>query len=471
MVAQAIRTDNNLARIVEERCGENAYLCYSCKKCSAGCPLSDYMDLTPAQLMRAIQFGQAGRVLNSKTLWLCAYCETCVTRCPHGIDTPLIMDTLKGVARERGVKPKLPSVEQFNELALRSINTTGRVYELGVMAGFNLFTGQILKDAALGAKMFKAGKLKLLPQWVRYSKPSKRTVKVADTKKVAFYPGCSLHASGIEYGISMHAVAHKLGIELEEVKNWTCCGAAAAHAKSRELATVMPMRTVATAEADGYEKLTTPCPACFSRLKTAVHTVEKDARIAKAVAADTGYEYQGQVKIDNIVTTFIEEVGLDAIGKQVVKPLKDLKVVCYYGCLMTRPPEITGAEHAEYPMTLDNIVTKLGATVLDWSYKTDCCGASLMLTQTGIALDLSQKLLDKAKEVGAEAIVVACSFCQANLENRQGQIENRSGKKYNLPVMYFTQMMGLAFGMDPKELGLDKLFVSPVELLKSKELL
>ena len=288
---------------------------------------------------------------------------------------------------------------------------------------------------------------------------------------MAYYPGCSQHASGSDYDLSARAVARKLGLDLVEPEGWVCCGAGAAHTKSRELATVMPMKNLALIEAEGLDRMTTPCTACFSRFKTAIHNVGRDEQLKQNVARETGYAYEGNVRVDNLVTTFHRQVGLDAIGANVAKPLKDLKVVCYYGCFLTRPPDIAEAEHPEYPMSLDDIMKKLGATSLDWSYKTDCCGASLMLTQTEVALDLTQKLLDKAKEVGAEAIVVACQFCQANLDTRQQQIERRSGNQYNIPIIYFTQLMGLAFGLDPKELALDKLFISPVELLKSKELL
>ncbi|MBI2955379.1 MAG: 4Fe-4S dicluster domain-containing protein [Chloroflexi bacterium] len=484
MATSALKTDVTLAKEIQTRCGQNAYLCYSCKKCTSGCPLADHMDLTPAEMMRALQFGQIDRVLNSKTLWLCAYCETCFTRCPQKIDIPAIMDTLKQIAQERGVKPKLPSVAQFNELALRSVNMFGRVYELGLMGELNLRTGQILKDADLGLKLFKTGKLKLLPRWVRYSKPKKKARAANNTKsftrlqtdrvkdkRVAYYPGCSQHSTGTEYDMSVRAVAQKLGLELVEPENWVCCGAGAAHAKSQELAVALPFKTLAIIEAEGDTRMTTPCAACFSRFRTAIHNAEANPALKKAVDNSIGYEYEGTVKVDNVVTTFLEDVGLEAIGAGVTKPLKDLKVVCYYGCLLTRPPAVTADEHPEYPMSMDLIVRKLGATTLDWSYKTECCGASLMLTQTNIALDLSQRILEKALEVGAEAIVVACSFCQGNLDNRQEQIERRAGKKIGLPIIYFTQLMGLAMGLTPKEVGLEKLFVSPEAMLRGKNLI
>ncbi|MBI4318719.1 MAG: 4Fe-4S dicluster domain-containing protein [Chloroflexi bacterium] len=473
MSAQALITNRSLAESVKGKCGENVYLCYSCKRCTSGCPLAEYMDLTPAELMRAVQFGMDDKVLNSKTLWLCAYCETCFTRCPQGIDIPSVMDTLKGVARERGTKPKLPTVEQFNNLVLRWAKSAGRVWELGLMAELNLRTGQLLKDADLGLKLFRAGKLKVLPQLVRYTKPapSRAAAPAVAEKRVVYYPGCSQHATGSEYDQSARAVARHLGIQFVEPEGWVCCGTGAAHTKSRELAAILPMKTLVKVEAEGDQRMTTPCAACFARFKTAIHEVERDPKLKQAVADELGYSYKGDLKVDSLLTTFIREVGLDGISARVTKPLKDLKVVCYYGCFLTRPPEITEEEHPEYPMSMDNIVKRLGATVLDWSYKTDCCGASLMFTQTDVALDLSQRLLDKAKEVGAEAVVVACQFCQGNLDMRQEQIERRVGKKYDVPVIYFTQLMGLAFGLDPKDLALEKLLVSPTELLKSKNLL
>ncbi|MBC8249424.1 MAG: heterodisulfide reductase subunit B, partial [Anaerolineales bacterium] len=161
-----------------------------------------------------------------------------------------------------------------------------------------------------------------------------------------------------------------------------------------------------------------------------------------------------------------ERVGIEKVAAAVTRPLEGLKVVCYYGCVITRPPELTGAAEYEYPMSMDRLVQALGAESLDWSYKTECCGVSLAFTQLPIALDMSHKVLDNAREVGAQAIVVACPLCQANLDMRQRQIGEQYGQDYDLPILYFTQLMGLAFGLEPSALGLDKHFVSAAPLLR-----
>ena len=149
------------------------------------------------------------------------------------------------------------------------------------------------------------------------------------------------------------------------------------------------------------------------------------------------------------------------------KPLAGLKVVCYYGCLLTRPPSITQADHPEYPMRMDRLVEALGAESLDWGYKTDCCGGSLALTRADTAMRLSEKILRNAQDVGADAIVVACSLCHVNLDTRQDVI-SRAGRAYNVPIIYFTQLMGLAMGMAAADLGLQKHLTDPRPLLREK---
>ncbi|MGQ9675711.1 MAG: heterodisulfide reductase-related iron-sulfur binding cluster [Chloroflexota bacterium] len=472
MTLEATVINRNLAEAIQSRCGENAMLCYQCKKCSAGCPVSRYMDLAPNQVMRAIQFGREDQVLNCQTIWLCASCETCFTRCPQGIDIPRIMDAAKNLARERGIKPRIPDVAIFYDLALDWIDRIGRVYELGLMGEFNMRTRQPVRNADLGIKMFRAGKIKILPSIAmsRGKVPKRQVPRRTEAKRVAYYPGCSLHSTASEYDASTRAVARKLGLELVEPKGWVCCGTGAAHTKSKELATVLPMRSLAMVDANGDTKLTLPCAACFSRFRTAIHDVQHDPAMKQAVLDKVGYEYDGQIEVQNLIDTFTKVVGLDEIGRQVTKPLAGLKVVCYYGCLLTRPPEVTGAEQPDYPMTMDRLLRRLGATVLDWSYKTECCGASLMLTQTDVALDLTRRIIQNAVDVGADTIAVACPICHANLDSRQYQVAQKFGKVYDMPVFYFTQLMGIAMEIDPKRLELQKHFVDPKPLLRRKGL-
>jgi heterodisulfide reductase subunit B len=177
------------------------------------------------------------------------------------------------------------------------------------------------------------------------------------------------------------------------------------------------------------------------------------------------------LKMDLLLTTITERVGYEAVAKKVTRSLENLKVVCYYGCALTRPPRLTKVEDYEYPTNMDRLVETLGAESLDWSYKTDCCGVSLGISQLPIALGMSRKVLHDAKATGAEAIIVACPLCQVNLDSRQEQIEKEYEETFKLPIIYFTQLMGVAFGLDAKTLGLDKHFVDPRRLLKEKGLL
>jgi len=468
-----------LAEIIEERCGENVYLCYQCKKCTVGCPVVEFMDLAPNQLLRAVQLGQNERVLKSRTIWICANCQTCVTRCPHGIDLPRTMDVIKQLSTEVGIKPPVASIPIFNQAALRGIQLFGRMYELGMLGELKMRTllkgdvdfGQLAKDVRMGLQLFLSGKLKVLPERGRIPRKLKQVQPKATPGAVAYYPGCSLHSTAREYDASTRAVAEKLGLKLEEPEGWTCCGTTPAHAVSHKLATVLPMGNLAYIERLGYDEVAVPCAACYSRFKFALYDMERYPELRQDVSEELGYEYQGKVRVNHIVETMVERVGTEQIASRVVRPLTGLKVVCYYGCLLTRPKAVTGAEHHEYPMQMDRMMTALGAEVLDWNYKTDCCGNNLTLTETDVALELTYRILHDAKAVGAEAVVVACPLCQVNLDARQQQIAEDFQEDLGLPALYYTQLMGLALGVEPKLLHLDSLFVDPKPLLEEKGLL
>jgi heterodisulfide reductase subunit B len=171
-------------------------------------------------------------------------------------------------------------------------------------------------------------------------------------------------------------------------------------------------------------------------------------------------------KVDHLLTTITEHIGYERVARAVVHPLEGLKVVCYYGCVITRPPRLTEVENYEYPTNMDRLVETLGAESLDWSYKTECCGASLSITKLDAAMSMTERILRDAKAVGADAVVVACPFCHVNLDSRQKQIEEQMDETLGLPVFFVTQLMGLAFGVDPKDLGLGKHFVDPSPVLR-----
>jgi heterodisulfide reductase subunit B len=416
------------------------------------------MDMMPNQVMRAVQLDDDS-VLEAKTVWLCASCQTCTTRCPQDLDIAGIMDALRIESKKRGVSPAVPAVDKFSSLFLRDIGLLGRLYEVGLMGGLNLWTGQPFKDMDMGLEMLKRGKLKLLPTITRPPKKVK-PVESADGK-IAYFPGCSLHSTAPEYDHTVRATANVLGLELVEPPNWICCGSSPAHSTDHTLATVLPMRTLATVEQMGLDAVTAPCSACFARMKAAAHSVANNGDMAQEVEAQIGYAYQGGVTVQHLLDTLVDRVGLDKIEASVEKPLTGLKVACYYGCLITRPPKITQDEQPEYPMKMDNLMRVLGAEPVDWSYKTDCCGGTLGLTQTALALEMTQKVLQNAHDCGADLVAAACPLCHVNLDARQSRI----GLDFQMPVLYITQLMALAFGLDHKQAALNKNIIDPRPVL------
>lgn len=464
----AVVVNSQLGNEIYEKTAENVFLCYQCGKCTAGCPVAEEMDLKPNQVIRALQYGLKEDVLTSKTIWLCASCETCTTRCPQGIDIAHLMDFLREKSLHDGIRPALSVVPIFNQVALKGIERYGRLYELGSIIGFNLKSRQPLKDFDVGLKLIRKGKIKFLPERAKYPADLNKIIQEPErnTKRIAYYSGCSLHSVGEEFNLSTMAVFRKLGLELVEPENWVCCGSTPAHATDYLEATVLPVKNLALIEKTGLKHLMLPCALCFLRFRRAVYDLESDPVLQKQVQDQLGFDYAGQIKIHHLNEALIERVGLEKIKEQTTRSLENLKVVCYYGCLLTRPPKITGAEHPEYPVNMDLLMEAVGAETLDWSYKAECCGAALSVTQTKIALRLIQDILTNAREVGAEAIIVACPMCHANLDTRQLQLAG--GSKENLPVFYLPQLLGLALGLDLKELALARHLVDPMPLLREK---
>lgn len=281
---------------------------------------------------------------------------------------------------------------------------------------------------------------------------------------VYYYPGCSLEGTASEYRESLLAAADMLGIEFKELPDWTCCGSSSAHVTDDELALSLAARNLSTAE-----KLTTelvvPCAACFQRLKSA------DKKMKSGHSSNAAPDYQGKLDIKHTADYFYEAVDKKTLVSRIKKPLTGLKAVCYYGCLTARPPAVTDALDWEDPRAMDEIVKNLGADVRQWSYKTDCCGGSLMLTHPDLARKLVKKLYDMAIEAEADCIVVGCPMCQANLDMYQNSIRDDTGKQYHIPVYYFTELMCLAFGNHNVEKWLGKHITEARQLLKQKGLL
>jgi heterodisulfide reductase subunit B len=284
-------------------------------------------------------------------------------------------------------------------------------------------------------------------------------------KDLSYYPGCSLHGTAREYDESIQAVSSLLEIRLHELENWTCCGASSAHCTDEALALALAIRNLAIAEKNERELLV-PCVACYNRFKVA----EKETK-THSENLPLSYPYRGKTPIRYALDFFCEEAILNQVKEKRVKPLTGLKVACYYGCLTVRPPALTAVKNYENPEHMDRLMEVLGAEALPWSYKTDCCGASLVMTRTDLVRKLSGRLLSMALEAEADCIVTGCSMCQANLDTRQEEIKKESGKRNEIPILYFTELMGLALGHGDVKKWLSRHITDPTNALSKKGLI
>lgn len=279
----------------------------------------------------------------------------------------------------------------------------------------------------------------------------------------AYFPGCSLESTGIEFHMSAKAVTKALGINLIEIPDWNCCGASSAHARGHWVSLALPARNMAIAEA-AHLDVAIPCAACYARSKQVEVEVTKSAEARAKIEEIIGRPYKGESKARNLTDILYRDLGVEKIEEKVVHTLTSLKVVPYYGCLMTRPPELA-CDDVEDPISLDAIMTSLGADVLQWGFKTECCGGSLTACRPNVGLDMTQKILDAALKSGADCIVTACPMCHSNLDMRQAQLAKKDAK-YRIPVFFITEMIGLALGMDGKELGVDRHFIATGAVLR-----
>jgi heterodisulfide reductase subunit B len=281
----------------------------------------------------------------------------------------------------------------------------------------------------------------------------------------SYFPGCSLAATAIAYGLSIDAVTDTLGIRLTELDGWTCCGSTA-YSSFDELESVcIAARNLALAEKTGLE-LVTPCSACYSTFKRAeshFKTYPELRRQVTDILQATGLEYAGKVKIRHLVDVLLNDVPQIEMEARVVAPLEGLKVAPYYGCQLVRPD--SSLDDPEYPHSLTRLITTLGAEVTPFPLRSRCCGASLIISERDVALGMIRELLESAQSNGAECIVTVCPLCQTNLDVYQGMVNSRFGTSYELPVFFLTQLMGLAFGIWSRALGLDKNMVSPGKVL------
>jgi heterodisulfide reductase subunit B len=276
----------------------------------------------------------------------------------------------------------------------------------------------------------------------------------------AYYPGCSLNGLGKPYDESLRAVFGHLGLGLEEIPDWNCCGATSYMSISEDKAVALAARNLAIAEKGGAE-VVAPCAACYLVLTKAQHMMAEYPQLAAKVhrgLAAAGLAYEGRAIVRHPLDILVNEVGLDAIRAKVTAPLAGYRVAPYYGCQVVRP---YGAfDDPLRPQTLDRLMAAVGAHVVDYPLKAHCCGGSLMGTMEDIGVRLNFLLLKEAKTRTANVLATVCPLCQYNLEAYQGKMRRVFNEDVSLPVVYFTQLLGLAFGLAPAALGLQRNFVT-----------
>jgi heterodisulfide reductase subunit B len=286
--------------------------------------------------------------------------------------------------------------------------------------------------------------------------------------KYAYYPGCSQEASAEEYNRSLQAVARRLEtVELVEMEDWNCCGATPAATVHPDLPHALAARNLAIAEGMGRAAgaaidMVAPCAACYKNMNKASHALSDDPELlARVNATLNGHQLGRPPRVRHPLDVVVNDVGVDNVP--VDKPLKGLKVASYYGCLITRPEG--GFDDPERPQSMDRLMEALGAEAVDWPYKTKCCGGAIYMTTEDVSFTMSADVLAHAKAAGANAVAAGCPFCQLLLDLYQDKLEKIRGTQFNMPIFFFSQLMGLAMGIDRAELGLEKLVVSPNELL------
>jgi heterodisulfide reductase subunit B len=286
-------------------------------------------------------------------------------------------------------------------------------------------------------------------------------------KYYTYFPGCSCSSEGGSraYDWSIQAVSKVLDIELRELDDWNCCGSTPSGSVDELGAFCLASRDLALAEKSGLD-MVTPCSACyviFNRTSTYLKAYPTlKAKVDEALAAG-GLKFQHAVRVRHMLDIITTDIGYDAIKAKVKKPLNGLKVAPYYGCQVVRPG--FGFDHPESPQSLDKLISSLGGEPTPFPLKTRCCGGSLIISEEALALDLTRKLLESASSNGAECLVTVCPLCQTNLDAYQSRVNRKFKTNYKLPVLFFTQLMGIAYGIDGKTLGINKNIVSSNEVM------
>lgn len=291
------------------------------------------------------------------------------------------------------------------------------------------------------------------------------------TTKLLFYPGCSLQRTARPYLDSLVAISPLIGIELEEIQDWNCCGAteyiAIHHLASHAL--VGRNLALAAQQSNGTHTVMAACSACYLNLAKTDSYMQVNAQLNRQVndaLQAGGLHYQpGTVQIRHLLDIIVNDIGMEEIKKQVVRPLKGLRIAPYYGCMIARPDRDNRWDNVEHPVALDKLMKAIGAEVIDFPLKTHCCGGHMTQINMPTAYELIRRLVYGAAQYHADLMVTLCPMCQLNLDAYQSEMNRHFHTSYHMPILYFTQLMGLAFGLEPEVLGLGKEFVNASQAL------
>lgn len=279
-------------------------------------------------------------------------------------------------------------------------------------------------------------------------------------KKFALFPGCSLEKMAASYHRSSVETTKQFGIELQELEDWNCCGATTYSYIDELLANTLNARNLALAEKEGLD-FVAPCSACYKNAYFANKYLKEDPDLFEHInyaLEQDDLQFHGNIEVHHIIDIFANEIGPEEIKERVTNPLTGLKVAPYYGCQIVRPRK--NGEEFENPQFFEEIITAMGADAVDFADRLRCCGASLIMTSRHAALEMVRVLLYNAVSSGADVIATACPLCQVNLECYQTAVNEEFGTDFNVPVLYFTQIMGMALGMSRRQLGIGSELVS-----------
>ena len=291
--------------------------------------------------------------------------------------------------------------------------------------------------------------------------------------KICYYPGCTLKNHAKNFEDSTICALNTIGVEVEELSRWNCCGTVFSLTTDDLIHHVAPIRNLIRVKEANYDKVMTVCAMCYNTLKRANERIKSDPEsmdILNNFMDREEVQYDGDVQVFHLLEFLKDEIGFENLAKKVVKPLKKLKITSYYGCLLVRPKEI-GLDDMENPTILEDLMETLGGKPVDFPYKTECCGAYQTVDRPDIIADRTNRILTSAKDRGAEMVVVSCPLCAFNLDQRQKHTVEKYPEFKHIPVLYFTQALAMALGCPEETLRFDLNFIDPKPILKERGLI